>query len=103
MPTLVTGLPQTKTIVQVTAGHAHTACLTADGLVFLCGYGEDGQLGVGDTGGRVMPTLVQGELQGRKVLQVAAGDNHTMCVSEDGSVRCSGLVSMTMVSWVWET
>ena len=84
LPTLVTGLPKTKSVVQVAAGHAHTACLAADGMVFVCGAGEDGQLGAGDTGGRVVPTLVQGELQGRTVLQVAAGDDHTMCVRWGG-------------------
>ena len=86
VPTLVTGLLKTKTVVQVTAGVAHTACLTADGLVLVCGYGGGGQLGVGDNEDRVFPTLVRGELEGRKVLQVAAGGNHTMCLTEDGAV-----------------
>merc|ERR1712166_1043600 len=73
VPTLVTGLLKTKTVVQVAAGWTHTVCLTADGLVFVCGNGEDSQLGVGDTEVRVVPTLVRGGLEGRKVLQVAAG------------------------------
>ena len=90
VPTLVTGLLKTKTVVQVTAGAAHTACLTADGLVFVCGYAGSGQLGVGDTENRVVPTLVRGELEGRKVLQVAARGYHTMCVTEDGSVFAFG-------------
>ena len=90
VPTLVTGLLKTKSVVQVAAGGAHTACLTADGLVLVCGDGNAGQLGVGDTEDRVVPTLVRGELEGRKVLQVAAGGNHTMCVTEDGSVFAFG-------------
>ena len=40
VPTLVTGLLKSKTIVQVAAGIFHTACLTADGLVFECGSGQ---------------------------------------------------------------
>ena len=68
VPTLVTELLKTKTVVQVAAGGAHTACLTDDGLVFMCGDGGQGQLGVGDTKGRVVPTLMRGELEGRKVL-----------------------------------
>ena len=90
VPTLVTGLLKTKTVVQVTAGYAHTACLTADGLVFVWGCGNQGRLGVGDTENRVVPTLVRGELDGRKVLQVAAGVNHTMCVTGDGAVFAFG-------------
>ena len=85
VPTRVTGLLKTKTVVQVAAGSWHTACLTADGLVFVCG-----KLGVGDTEDRLVPTLLRGELEGRKVLQVAAGGFHTMCVTEDGSVFAFG-------------
>ena len=92
VPTLVTGLLKSKTVVQVAAGGFHTACLTADGLVFVCGFGYQGQLGVGDTESRVVPTLVRGELEGRKVLQVAAGVQclHTMCVTEGGAVLAFG-------------
>ena len=90
VPTLITGLLKTKTVVQVTAGWQHTACLTEDGLLYVCGQGNSGRLGVGDTEGRVVPTLVRGELQGRKVLQVAAGGGHTMCVTEGGAVFAFG-------------
>ena len=95
VPTLVIGFLKTKTVVQVTAGYYHTACLTADGLVFVCGFGVGGRLGVGDMEGRVLhvPTLVRGELEGRKVLQVAAGGAHTVCVTDDGSVFAFGFNS----------
>ena len=90
VPTLVTGLLKSKTMVQVAAGYYHTACLTTDGLVCVCGDGDYGKLGVGDTERRVVPTLVRGELEGRKVLQVVAGGLHTVCVTEDGSVFAFG-------------
>ena len=91
VPTLITGgLLETKSVVQVTAGFRHTACLTADGLVLVCGYGGSGQLGGGDTETRVAPTLLRGELQGRKVQQVSAGANYTMCVTSNGLVFAWG-------------
>ena len=90
VPTLVTGLLKTKAVVQVAAGAAHTAWVAADGLVFVCGNGASGRLGVGDTEGRVVPTLVRGHLEGRKVLQVAAGRPHTMCVAGGGPVFALG-------------
>ena len=40
VPTLVTGLLKTKSVVQVTAGCFFTACVTADGLVLVCNYNE---------------------------------------------------------------
>ena len=88
VPTLVTGLLKTKSVVQVVAGtyipHG------TDGLVLVCGDGWYGQLGVVDTENKGVPTLVRGELDGRKVLQVAAGGYHTMCVTDDGSVFSFG-------------
>ena len=91
VPTLVTGLLKTNSVVQVAAGTSHTLCLTADGLVLVCGYGGRGQLGVGDTKDRVVPTLVRGELEGR--LNSAAsrcGFKSHMCVTEDGAVFAFG-------------
>ena len=90
VPTLVTGLLRTKSVVQVAAGNLHTACLTADGLVYTWGRGHQGWLGLGDTEDRVVPTLVRGGLEGRKVLQIAAGTNHTMCVTAEGAVFACG-------------
>ena len=45
---LVIGLlnSKTKTIVQVAAGFEHNVCLIADGLLYVCGSGHYGQLGV---------------------------------------------------------
>ena len=91
LPTLVTRLLKTMIVVQATAGFQHTACLTSDGLVFMGGSNECGQLGVGDTKGRVLPTMVRGGLGGKKVLQVAAGAGHTMCLAGGGSAFAFGV------------
>ena len=45
VPTLITGLLKTKTVVQVAAGCHHTAYLTTDVLIFVSGDVEFGQLG----------------------------------------------------------
>ena len=74
LPTLVTGLLQTKTAVQVAAGDGHTACLTADGLVVVCGYWNMHHQST-------TYTQVGGELATRKVVQVVAGGGHTVCVA----------------------
>jgi len=90
VPTLVTGL-QGKRVVHVAAGQSHTICSTADGSVFTWGGGDDGKLGLGDDeSDRLLPTLVRSELQGKRVVQVAAGDKHSACVTEDGSVYTWG-------------
>ena len=65
VPAPVTGLLRNKSVVQVSAGLGHTACFSADGLLFTWG----GQLGVGDDENRIVPTLVRA-LKGRQVVQV---------------------------------
>merc|ERR1712086_198584 len=42
--------------------------------------------GVGNTGNRLVPTLVTGQLQGKSAVHVAAGDYLTLCITADGSL-----------------
>merc|ERR1712086_937568 len=79
------GQLQGKTAVYVAAGYNHTLCITADGSIFSWGSNDNGQLGVGDTESRHVPTLVTW-LQGKRVVHVAAGQYHTICSTADGSV-----------------
>ena len=83
VPTLVTGL-QGNQVVHIAAGTKHTICTTADGSVFTWGDGYGGKLGLGDDwSNKLVPTQVRGELQNKAVVQVAAGDRHSICVAED--------------------
>ena len=87
-PTMVTGL-QGKQVAHVAAGHwqSHTFCVTTDGSVFTWGASDHGKLGLGDDDyDRLVPVLVRGELQNKAVVQVATGDQHSACATEDGSV-----------------
>ena len=87
VPTLLRGELENKPVMQVAAGAGHTVFVTRDGLVFACGGNDAGQLGVGDTGDNVMvPTLVTGQLQGKTAVYTAAGDDHTLCITADGSL-----------------
>ena len=68
-----------------------SGCSTADGSVFTWGEGGEGKLGLGDEDYDVLvPTLVRGELQNKAVVQVAAGDQHSTCVTGGGSVYTWG-------------
>ena len=101
-PTLVTGL-QGGRVVHVAAGECHTICSTADGSVFTWGGGEHGKLGLGEEeeGDTLLPTLVRGELQGKQVVQVAAGDYHLACVASRLKIaRCIRGETMMMTNWV---
>ena len=92
VPTLLRGELENKPVLQVAAGGGHTLFVTADGLVFACGSNHFGQLGVGDSEGRLVPTctLVTGQLQGKTVAYAAAGSFHTLCITADGSLFAWG-------------
>ena len=90
VPTLLRGELENKSVLQVAAGDEHTIFVTADGMVFACGVNYKGQLGVGDTENRRVPTLITGQLQGKTAVYVAAGDNHTLCITADGSLFAWG-------------
>ena len=51
---------------------------------------RSGQLGLGDTSDALLPMPVTGALKGKVVVQLAAGAEHTVCVTIDGSVYSWG-------------
>ena len=81
-------------MVHVAAGECHTICSTADGSVFSWGGNNFGQLGLGDDRtNKLVPSLVKGELQGKQVVHVAAGDRHSACVTDNGLMyMCESLL-----------
>ena len=90
VPTLVIGL-QGKQVGHVAAGQYRSICTTAEGSAFTWGASNFGQLGVGEErSNKLVPTLVRGELLNKALVQVAAGDEHSFCVVEDGLVYSWG-------------
>ena len=75
-------------VVLVAAGNGHTVALTKDGVLWVWGDGSCGQLGLGDTNHRLVPTrLGAGEVFGGSLVRMAAcGYFHTLVVTVGGSV-----------------
>jgi alpha-tubulin suppressor-like RCC1 family protein len=75
-------------VVQLSAGRAHT-CVTASGSqstdLYCWGANNEGQLGDGSTTDRSAPVKVAEDVQ-----LVAAGQEHTCVVYDDGTVGCWG-------------
>ena len=73
------------------AGQLHLAVLAEDGAVYTCGYGGDGQLGLGDQQPRRRLTRVpQALFAGSRVVMVACGGYHTMAVTAAGHAWTCG-------------
>ena len=73
----------------IAAGGAHSLFLTEGGAVLSCGYGWEGQLGHGDKENQLAPKVVAA-LEGRRIVQVAAGDIHSLFLTEGGAVLSCG-------------
>mmetsp|Transcript_24527 Transcript_24527/g.30586 ORF Transcript_24527/g.30586 Transcript_24527/m.30586 type:complete len:215 (+) Transcript_24527:282-926(+) len=106
---------ETLLFTKVAVGNEHVAAITEDGRLFTMGTTEHGKLGhppqelneeekqkerdrykrAGYKPGgldRSKPAFgfVEGELAGKKIVSVACGDKHTVCVTEDGAVYSWG-------------
>ncbi len=78
-------------IRRISAGGEHSVLLSEDGTVFTFGRNILGQLGHGDRENRLVPVLIEHEhLSGHTIVEIAAGANHTVLLSEDGTVFTFG-------------
>lgn len=81
VPSVVPGL---SNIVDIDAGENHTIALKQDSTsVYAWGSNAYGQLGDGGREDKLYPIQVEGM---NKVKMIAAGDNHTITLKEDGTV-----------------
>lgn len=67
----------------------HIFAVTDSGLVYGWGRNEKGQLGLGDTKDRKCPTLVK-ELSGHRIVAAATGRNHSLFLTDQGTVLACG-------------
>ena len=68
-------------------GYAHTVVATEGGDVYTFGLGLYGQLGHGDEENQLAPRRVPAAgFNGERVVMVAAGNEHTVALSEAGHV-----------------
>jgi alpha-tubulin suppressor-like RCC1 family protein len=91
VPTRITTLDGAG-IVQVAAGRFHTLARDADGRVWGWGFSEQGQAGRETVGGDSFTTyLLPGLVEGvAGVAALAAGDEHSIALRSDGTVRTWG-------------
>lgn len=79
-----------KHILQVCAVRSHSFVLDRDGSVYAFGMNVDGMLGLGFKSKEERIPIIITALRNVKVVQVAGGGEHTMVVSDDGTVYAFG-------------
>lgn len=88
IPTPVPGLSG-KAILSAACGDTHTLVLMDGGEVFSFGRNQNGQLGTGTDADSLVPLPVTA-LQGKQVVSVACGAEHSVCCTNEGEVYAWG-------------
>lgn len=84
-----------QTVLGIACGGKHCCAVTKQGDVYSWGWNYTGQLGHGDFTDRLSPVLLKPlalakALTGRKIVGVAAGSDHTVAVTDEGTVYTWG-------------
>jgi alpha-tubulin suppressor-like RCC1 family protein len=74
-------------LVEIVAGGGHTCARGGDGSVWCWGRNDHGQLGLGDTGDRLLPVKLASV---GDVVALALGTAHSCALRQDGAVWCWG-------------
>merc|ERR1711871_827431 len=69
----------------ISCGNNHSPFLTSDGELLCCGIGDYGRLGTGNTGNALLPETLT-ELEDETIVQIAAGNSHSIALSDNGKV-----------------
>ncbi|RDW85763.1 hypothetical protein BP5796_04088 [Coleophoma crateriformis] len=91
LPSLIQNRP--ILIQDVALSKLHSAILTTDpeSNLYVCGFGPGGRLGTGDDMTRFNYVCIeQGALAGKKIVNVALGQNHTLAVDSEGEIFAWG-------------
>ena len=91
-------------IKKIACGGSHSLALTFSKDLFTWGYGEEGQLGLGDTIKCVKTPQRINFIGKRLIVKVYSGYSHSMAISEDGNVFIwgSGEHSQYSISRNWK-
>lgn len=85
-PTLVNAVGD-KNIIQIASGEDFSLFLTDEGSVYSCGASDFGQTGQGRSKRyTIAPTELSGLAKKHKIVRLACGQYHAVCVSDKGDV-----------------
>lgn len=74
----------------ISSGDQFTLALTTSGNVYAWGENTWGNLGTGDTTNRLLPTLIEGSLQNKTIISIAACVFHSLAVDDQGQLYAWG-------------
>ncbi|KAM9257298.1 RCC1-like G exchanging factor-like protein isoform 1-T1 [Cariama cristata] len=87
----------------VVCGQDHSLFRTKKGAVYACGWGADGQTGLGHYNITSVPTKLRGDIAGVNIIQVSSYGDCCLAVSDEGDVFGWGNSEYLQLASVTET
>ena len=85
-------------------GSSHTLFVSEEGILWACGDGRKGQLGLNDRNERHVPMLVKKQnFGGARIITVDGGENHTAALTEEGTLFTWGQGGRTKAEYYQDT
>jgi len=73
-------------IQNVVCGQDHTMFLTETGSVLACGWGSDGQTGLGHYNNQHHPDNVEGDIKNEKIVKISSAGDCVLALNDKGEV-----------------
>lgn len=73
-------------VQQIHCGQDHSFMITEDGELYSCGWGADGQTGLGHYNNQHKPVQVKGDLEGVKIIKVSSFADTVLALDSEGNV-----------------
>lgn len=73
-------------IVSVCCGQDHTLFVTEGGKVYACGWGADGQTGLGTYDNQAIPAMVKGDITSETIVKVASTGDCVLALNDKGEL-----------------
>ncbi|XP_075760401.1 RCC1-like G exchanging factor-like protein isoform X2 [Pelodiscus sinensis] len=90
-------------VVQVVCGQDHSLFRTEKGEVYSCGWGADGQTGLGHYDITSVPTKLGGDVAGVNIVQVASYGDSCLALSDEGDLFGWGNSEYMQLASITET
>jgi hypothetical protein len=73
-------------VTDVVCGQDHTIFITENGSLYGCGWGADGQTGLGHYNNQHLPNLLEGDIKGEKIVKVSSVGDCVLALNDKGEV-----------------
>ncbi|EFA10131.2 RCC1-like G exchanging factor-like protein [Tribolium castaneum] len=75
-----------KKVTDIECGQDHTLAVTDDGAVYSCGWGADGQTGLGTFDNTSAFTRITGEIESEKIVKISSRSDFALALNDRGEV-----------------